>query len=183
MTLYKNVDICDLESILKKGILSLDESGNDNWDSDKRANNPTDCVYLFLPINDTQNAFPNYGTALLEVEIEDAEKSDFCENDTHKEDYVEYVTEKVEAEQIKRIIIPAIFKERLEISENVEKMVEWCGFSAEIYGDNGLEVASDEVLEMFAGTADIEDSSYFNFFRGTDEKRHLIDLYNIRYIF
>lgn len=183
MTLYKNVDICDLESILEKGILSLDESGNDNWDSDNRANNPTDCVYLFQPINGKPNAFPNYGTALLEVEVEDVEKFDFFENDTHKEDYVEYVTAKVEPKQIKRIIIPEIFKERLEFSKNVEKMVEWCGFSAEIYGDDGLEVASDEVLKMFVKTADIEDSSYFNFFRGTDEKRRVIDLYNIKYIF
>lgn len=182
MTLYKNVDICDLESILEKGILSLDESGNDNWDSDKRANNPTDCVYLFQAIDGNQNSFTNYGTALLEVQVE-AEKSDFCANDAHKEDYIEYTVKKVAPDQIKRIIIPSIFKERLELSGNVEKMVEWCEISAEIYGDDGLKKASDEVLEMFAKTANIEDSSYFNFFRGTDDKRRVIDLYNIKYIF
>lgn len=32
MILYKNVDICDLEPIVKNGILSIDECGNNNWD-------------------------------------------------------------------------------------------------------------------------------------------------------
>lgn len=30
MILYKNVDICDLTSIVEKGILSLEESRNNN---------------------------------------------------------------------------------------------------------------------------------------------------------
>ena len=36
MILYKNVDICDLKSIMEKGILSLDACGNNNWDDGKR---------------------------------------------------------------------------------------------------------------------------------------------------
>ena len=45
MILYKNVDIKDLESILTKGILSLNVSGNNNWDDGKRADNSCDVVY------------------------------------------------------------------------------------------------------------------------------------------
>ena len=36
MILYKNVDIKDLESILSKEILSLNVSGNNNWDDGEK---------------------------------------------------------------------------------------------------------------------------------------------------
>lgn len=42
MILYKNVDICDLKSIITKGILSMNECQNNNWDENKRATNDTD---------------------------------------------------------------------------------------------------------------------------------------------
>jgi hypothetical protein len=54
MILFKNVDICDLDSILRHDILSMDECGNDNWEDGDRANNPTDramsefCLIMFL---------------------------------------------------------------------------------------------------------------------------------------
>lgn len=50
MILYKNVDICDLVSIMEKGILSLDACGNNNWDDGKRGENSTSVVYLFQPL-------------------------------------------------------------------------------------------------------------------------------------
>lgn len=50
MILYKNVDICDLKSIMEKGILSLDACGNNNWDDGKRGENSTSVVYLFQPL-------------------------------------------------------------------------------------------------------------------------------------
>lgn len=65
MVLYKNVDICDLESIVKNGILSMDECGNNNWGDGKRSDNDTSVVYLFKPIAE-ENVFPSYGIALLE---------------------------------------------------------------------------------------------------------------------
>ena len=68
MMLYKNVDIKDLESILQKGILSLNKSGNNNWNEDKRANNSCDVVYLFKPLTE-ENSFCQYGAALLEIDI------------------------------------------------------------------------------------------------------------------
>lgn len=65
---YKNVDIKDLESILKKGILSMDECKNNNWDDGRRANNPTNVVYLFKPKN--RNCLVMYGLILLEIQEE-----------------------------------------------------------------------------------------------------------------
>ena len=67
MILYKNVDICDLESIMEKGILSLDACGNNNWDDGKRGENSTSVVYLFQPLT-KENSFPEYGAALLEID-------------------------------------------------------------------------------------------------------------------
>lgn len=49
---YKNVDIYDLPSILENGLLSMDESGNNNWQDNNRADNRTDVVYLFRPVNE-----------------------------------------------------------------------------------------------------------------------------------
>ena len=57
MLLYKNVDICDLDSIIKNGILNIDECGNNNWDEGKRAENDTSVVYLFNPISVLNNSF------------------------------------------------------------------------------------------------------------------------------
>ena len=74
MLLYKNVDMCDIESIISKGILSMDECGNDNWSDGKRANNDTSVVYLFKPLGDV-NSFPNYSVALLEVDCDANKKN------------------------------------------------------------------------------------------------------------
>lgn len=182
MKLYKNVDICDLESILNKGILSLDESGNDNWEEGKRANNPTNCVYLFQPIQNKPNAFPNYGVALLEVEVDDVVKSDFLEGDRNKDKYIEYTTSRVEVEQIKRVLIPEVFKDRISLPESVSNKITWCGFSADVY-ENGYMQANSEVIKQFVKTAPIVDSGYYNFFRGITEEYEVIDFYNIRYSF
>lgn len=179
MILYKNVDICDLESIAKNGILSIDECGNNNWDEGKRAENDTSVVYLFSPIG-KQNSFPNYGAALLEIQCE-AKENKIGKTDTHVDDYIEYITKRVEPLEIKRVIIPKIFKEYISVPQNVG--ITWCELKAECYGNNGLEECSNKILEQFAKTAPLMNSTEFNFFRGTTEKRTMIDLYNIEYIF
>lgn len=179
MILYKNVDICDLELIIKNGILSMDECGNNNWDEGKRAENDTSVVYLFSPIG-KQNSFPNYGAALLEVQCE-AKENKIDKTDTHVDDYIEYITKRVEPSEIKRVIVPKIFKDYISVPQNVE--ITWCKLKAECYGNNGLEEYSDEILEQFAKTAPLMDSTDFNFFRGVTENRTMIDLYNIEYIF
>lgn len=179
MILYKNVDICDLESIMQNGILSMDECGNNNWEEGKRADNDTSVVYLFSPIGNN-NSFPSYGAALLEVECE-AKENKISKTDIHIDDYIEYTTKRVEPLEIKRVIIPMIFKNYIEIPQNVE--ITWCELKAECYGDNGLEECDNKILEQFAKTAPLIYSTEFNFFRGVTEKNTMIDLYNIEYIF
>ncbi|MCM1220544.1 MAG: hypothetical protein NC548_39260 [Lachnospiraceae bacterium] len=165
--LYKNVDICDLDSIVENGVLSLDECGNDNWGDGRssRADNPTDRVYLFAPVRRRNNTYPVYGVALLETDTKDVKQNEFAANDVHKDDYIEYTTAKVEPAQITRILIPEILKEKIYLSEAVEKKVEWCGITADIYIGDKLEPATDEVLKEI-GESDIGYS-----------------LYNVNYIF
>ena len=61
--------------------------------------------------------------------------------------------------------------------------VRWCGMKANYYGDGNKENCPDDILEQFAKTAEIMDASEFNFFRGITEKREMIDLYDIQYVF
>ena len=184
MILYKNVDIKDLESILSKGILSLNVSGNNNWDDGKRADNSCDIVYLFRPLTE-ENSFCNYGVALLEIDIPDdkIKENQLLENDRYNGKYIEYITDEVSVQYIKTIYIPKIFKERIDLPENILSKITWCGMKANYYGDSVRENCPDEVLEQFAKTAEIMDASEFNFFRGVSEKREMIDLYDIQYVF
>ncbi len=59
--------------------------------------------------------------ALLEVDVEHAEKFEIGKNDKHKGKYIEYTTTLVTSEQIKRILIPAIFKKHIDIPPNIQK--------------------------------------------------------------
>lgn len=178
MMLYKNVDITDLESIIKNGILPMNKCKNNNWGDGKRSNNSTAVVYLFKPTT-KRNTFPNYGIALLEVECE-ATENKMAENDIHKDDYIEYVAEEVKPEQIRKVIIPKIFKDRITLSENIR--VELCEMYAEEYGDGDeLTPITEERLQIFANTTPLNTMD-FNYFRGVDEERHMIDLYNVKYV-
>lgn len=179
MTLYKNVDIKDLESILQKGILSLDESNNNNWDQNKRANNRTDVVYLFKPLTEI-NTFPKYGVALIKCEVE-ATQNQIDKYDVNNGKYEEYITCTVTPEQITNIYIPELFKERVELSEETINKITWCDMSAEHFIEDGFIEANREILEQFANTAELE-SDYYNFFRGVKNDRTMIDLYNVKYI-
>ena len=67
-------------------------------------------------------------------------------------------------------------------TEVISRIV-WCEMNANHYGDNGKEDCPYDVLEQFAKTAEIIDASSFNFFRGMTEKRTIIDLYDIQYVF
>ena len=179
MTLYKNVDICDLKSIVEKGILSLEASRNNNWEDGKRANNDATVVYLFSPAGE-QNSFTDYGTALLEVET-NAKEKEMRSNDVHLGEYKEYVVKKVSPQQIKRIIIPEAFKDYVDIPSGIN--ITWCRFKAQFYKEDSLEDASENVIAQFAKTAPLMDSTWYNFFRGKRENGELFDLYNIQYVF
>lgn len=184
MILYKNVDIKDLGSILSKGILSLNESGNNNWDDGKRADNSNDVVYLFKPLTE-ENSFCNYGAALIEIDIPDdkVHENKMVTNDKYNGKYTEYIVDKVPSNYIKAIYIPEMFKERIKLPEDIIFQITWCGIRANYYGDGDKENCPDNVLEQFAKTAEIIDASEFNFFRGITERRTIIDLYDIQYVF
>lgn len=179
MILYKNVDICNLNSIIKNGILSMDECHNNNWEEGKRADNDTSVVYLFKPSGKC-NSFPEYGTVLLEVDC-DATENQMSGNDMHKNKYTEYVIGRVKPDEIRKVIIPTIFKDYIDVPDGID--VVWCDLKADFYGNAGYEMCSNDLLEAFAKTAKLTDSSDFNFFRGTNEDRTMIDLYNVQYIF
>lgn len=179
MILYKNVDICDLKSIMERGIVSMDECCNDNWDPGHRSNNDTTVVYLFSPVK-CANTFPNYGVALLEIDC-DATINQMYDSDIHKSDYIEYTIDRVSPDKIKRIIIPEIFKSYINVPECIN--VTWCGIKADVYGHDGLEACSSDMLNQFASTAPLEDTEEFNFFRGVTSDRFMIDLYNVQYVF
>lgn len=188
--LYKNVDICDLESILKNGILPLDYIGT-NWEEGRRASNRTDMVYLFSPKKE-HNSFTEYGAVLLEINTSNAIENEMVENDIHKDDYTEYVVEKVEPYQIVAIYIPELFK--IRVSEYIKdkkvfEKITWVKISADYYNENQLIPATYDILKKFAETSEIESTQYFNFFRGEIEvqgkfgkKKEILDLYNLRYL-
>ena len=193
MKLYKNVDIVDLKKIMEKGLLSLNESGNNNWYNDNRDNNSKDVVYMFVPTTES-NSFVNYGSALLEIEMseEEVKKNEMNEYDYNYGKYDEYVAERVPAEKIVKVYVPEVLKKRLvefyEVSEDILEMITWCGIEASIFVDKieGVDVyekVSVETMQRFADTANILSSEEYNFFRGVDEKRKMIDLKNIRYLF
>lgn len=180
---YKNVDICDLESILTQGILSADAANNYNWTSGKRSDNPTDLVYLFSP-KSHRNSFTNYGAALVACECS-ARQSEMTDLDVHRDDYTEYVCEAVLPREIKAVYVPAIFADRVKelLPSWVCDKLTFCDIRAEVYDDNGYVAASPEILEQFANTAPIWSTGSCNFFRGQFENREMIDLYNIEYDF
>ncbi len=193
MILYKNVDLSDLESILQRGILSLDESENDNWES-RRAPNRTDVVYLFSPLTE-QNSFTQYGAALIECECEGIQ-NDLLPQDVNNGLYEEYIVDRVLPEQIRAIYVPEIFKERLtELAPAVLEQITFCKMTAEIWDNsiNGNEkdcfgnpipgghrrVTEDELLR-FAQTASLN-TWQLNYFRGEHENREVFDLEHIVY--
>lgn len=204
-TYFKNVDICDLPSILKKGILSMNASKNYNWSRGKRANNSKDVVYLFRPTG-FENSFVQYGIALLEVEVDGVE-NELLDRDINKGKYIEYICDYVPPENIISVYIPKIFKDRIKFKHPKIKFVNMEAkiFSSSLYNSNvkkfgkpgflGLiefdddfddelnyEKCDDDMLKLFAKTASIEDSSAGNgYFRGTFPNGEVFDLNYIHY--
>lgn len=187
MILYKNVDICDLKSIFEKGILSIDECHYDRWEEGQRANNATDCVYLFDTVINGSNTFPNYGAALLVVDIDNAIKVEMGVQDANRGKYREYICPSVPASAIKKVVIPNLFKDKAMdyIPYNIN--VTWCKLDAMTYHGNHYhnmvyEKATADDLLQFAKTAEIRTCG-FNFFRGIKPDHTMIDLYDVMYIY
>jgi len=179
MKLFKNIDVCDLSKILKEGILPICKTKNNNWSDNRRANNSKDVVYLFAPKNQNQNSFPEYGIVLLELEVKNPIKIETLKNDPHNEVYDEYIVKAVNKEDIKKIYIPLIFKERLKLNPILK--ITWVEMKASYYNSNDDFInASEEILKQFAKTTELN-SQEFNYFRGIYENKEIIDLYNISY--
>lgn len=191
MTLYHNCDYRDLPSILKDGILPVSKTGNSRWDDGKRVNNSETVVYLFKPVG-KQNSFTQYGICLLEVDV-NATENIIDEFDCNYGKYAEYVSDSVPANRIKAVYIPEVFKDRIssELDSETLAKITWCDFYAEeidgyvattgfCQGYSTYKQVSEERLSVFARTAELK-VDRFNYFRGIDDTRHMIDLYNIVY--
>lgn len=190
MTLYHNCDYRDLLSILKDGILPVNKTGNNRWDDGKRVNNSEDVVYLFKPVG-KQNSFTQYEICLIEVDV-DATENILDETDYNHGKYDEYVAESVPANRIKAVYIPEVFKNRIssELDKDTLAKITWCDFYAEEIdgyvstgfcdGYSTYKRVSEERLSEFTRTAELKVDG-FNYFRGIDSTRHMIELCNIVY--
>ena len=188
MKLYKNVNLIELKSIFENGLLSMDESGNDNWHSGKRAKNATDVVYLFEPIS-ARNTFPHYGMVLLEVETDKATESQLDPCDFGNGKYREYTVDRIPSESIIRAYIPDGFRSRIMESGMLdgipsEKIVfvpiyaEIC--TGYIDGKHQYREWTEEEQQNFFATAGmnaVED----DFFQGAYPDHHVIYISNVRY--
>lgn len=176
MKLYKNVDILDLENIMREGILPISKTGNNNWGDGNRSNNPKDMVYLFEALNQG-DSFTHYGLVLLEIDIDDAVLSEIDDFDINKGQYIEYIASDVPVNNIKGIYIPKIFKEpimakyEVDFSEiNVKFVdVEFSVYSSEL---DEYVLADDEDKSIFIDTANLSTSD-FNYLRGIKNNRML----------
>lgn len=176
MKLFKNVDILDLNSILKDGILPISKTGNDNWSDGNRSNNSKDMVYLFEALN-KGDSFMHYGIVLIEVDIDDAILNEIDDFDANKGQYVEYIASEVPINNIEGIYIPKIFEEPLRAKYEVDFSeidvkfvdVEFLVYSSEL-GEYIL--ANEDDKSIFVNTANLSTSD-FNYLRGTKNNKML----------
>lgn len=175
MKLYKNVDILDLENIMREGILPIDVTGNNNWEESRRSNNATDVVYLFKE-NNIGDSFTTYGLVLLEIEV-DAKPNEIDKYDIHKEEYEEYIVSEVPVSAIKAIYIPKIFKDKITKEYNIdlsEYYIKYVDVEFKVYSneENRYVVADKQVQDIYVKTANISTFD-FNYLRGITNNRML----------
>lgn len=187
MKLYKNVDICDLQSIRENGIMSMDDVYNElglmSWEEGKRAHNATNVVYLFQPIENGANSFPRYGAALLEIDVPDSwvEQNEIGENDYNHGKYAEFICYRsIPFECVKTVYIPNMPGKF--VPESLHGMpVRFCDISGDDWEGNPM---SKEQLEQFKNTVpSIQSTGVYCYFRGTDKTGKILDIYNVRYVF
>lgn len=162
----------------------MDESGNNNWQDGSRADNRTDVVYLFRPVNEEAlqkiPSFPEYGAALIEC-IADAEPSEISLRDRHFGKYREYITKSVSPENILHVYIPKLFEKDIDI---VSDKICLCDMKASVYErdrEEKLVEASADTLKLFAETAPVCWTQIDGYFRGINSDGEVFDLYNVRY--
>lgn len=100
------------------------------------------------------NSMVNYGIVILGclLKRDEVEKKQMEDNDANKGIYEEYVIKQVSQSFIIRILIPKIFKEKIERNYPfIKKLdVEWCNLTGKVWDDsiNGKRVASEEDLNI-----------------------------------
>lgn len=127
-------------------------------------------------------------------------------NDVNRGKYIEYVCDYVSPRDIKAVYIPKIFKDRIKYRN---PKIKWVDMEAKIYSselffknadkystvdsygvvhypddfDDSLNYANvdEQLLNMFAKTAPIENSNSFNYFRGLTPDNQMIDISYIHY--
>lgn len=159
MKLFKNVDILDLQKIMKEGILPISVTGN-VWTGGRRAPNSKDVVYLFDPLTE-RNTFMQYGIVLLEVDIDNAEPKELMENDVNQGLYKEYTANKVAPEDITAIYIPETFRHK--IAEHVTGLdVTYVDISVDYWDRDSeqLQPATAENLEWLLNKATMSTTEY-----------------------
>ena len=164
MKLFKNVGLQELKDILNYGILPISITGNDNWEENYRSNNSREVVYLFKP-KGKLNTFMQYGLVLLEVETENAVKTEFMPNDVNKDYYDEFIKDKIETGEIKKIYIPKIFEKQIKKTDLL----------------NELEKLPEET-EEYEKTVNVSD--WYNYLRGfknlrTEKRFFTYDFYEV----
>ena len=139
MTLFKNVSIFDLESILKQGILPISRTGND-WENNNRADNSKEVVYLFNPLTE-RNTFLQYGSVLLEVDVETAVLNEMLPTDVNIGLYDEYIIPEVKPEEITKVYFPRIYSKRIEymVEKQTFKKITFVEISGEWIQSNPAE--------------------------------------------
>lgn len=182
MKLYKNVNIEDLESILKKGVLSIRDCGNNNWRDGKRANNADDVVYLFEPAGSI-NSFVQYGAALLEIEVNSPTEAMMDAQDVNIGKYREFTVQKISTEQIKAIYIPKIFEGKDELNEAIAQRVTYCEIEAEVYCSDANEwmQASEMDFAPLLAYERFTSTDFVNYFRGINHDNTMVDYRNFTY--
>ena len=186
MKLYKNVDIKDLASICKDGILPANVCKNFNWEDGKRGNGSQDVVYLAKYIGELNTAC-QYGLALIEIEIDESEvkENPLTPYDINADLYEEYICDEVRPDQIAAIYVPEVVKEYVGIPEEIENKITWCGMAAKLdFGYKlGLLDASETEIKNFVSMVKEFNACGFNFFRAYTPENTVADIYKIKYIF
>ena len=74
---------------------------------------------------------------------------------------MEYIITEVKPEQIRRVIIPEVFKDRISVPD--DDRIVWCALVADEINNNGNYVTiSDERLKVFAKTTVLDFTDFNN---------------------
>ena len=181
MTLYKNVDLEDLKSIMKKGILPISKTGN-NWGAGKRAPNSTD-VSLPLCRHWRSTILSRNTVWLFSKSKSKLPKTNSSKATSTKASTANTPQPKFKPEQIKNIYIPSMYENR----EDLEQFISGLNVTfVEIEGTVTVGTETNEITEetktMFAQRTSINTADY-NFLFCWDDNKKMNSIENVNYKF